>query len=620
MTSPSGLSTSSDDVEPLRAWVLAATDLVKAVNVERPVSALLNKVAAQARGLLGLDMCGVFLTKEATGQLWVHGSAGLSQQYIDRIHDETPLLVSPPRGEGLSPSVQAYTTGRTVAIPDVSSSTEMGPWRQHALQEGYQALIATPLRDGETIAGVIVGYSLHRRPFPRNQMDMLDLFAVQAGTALQAARLRDSSRAMIDELNAANAELRRQRHSLEVLDHQHRRLMQVLGNDVGAAGVVTMLSELLEASVTLEEPHGHVLASASRGTYLSPPRGSERKSESVAKALEQIRAKRAGSVKVERSNASAPPFWVSPVTLHNEVVAFLWVGGSALDLDDMGRLGLERFALAVALELSKQRNAVQVRLRLSRDLMTDLLSDVKDSDKESLVERASVMGHDLRAPHVLVVLRPDGRHVAAGRHTLQEVADNAMRQAIPGSIVGEKNGEVVVLVPSDAATGEGAVKAIVAAYQRRNEGRTVTAVIGTHVKDLTGIAASYRSARGALRLIGASKPGSTIDISALGVAALLLSHGDPRALRAFADETLSSIDEHESKGGAELIQTLRTWLNNDCSTGRTAEQLVVHANTVAYRLRKAEELLGKSLRAPAALVDLNMAFMIRDVLEETSPV
>ena len=617
MTSVSEVRTSIDDVEHLRAWVLAASDLVASVNVERPVDGLLGKVAEQARSLLGLDMCGVFLADAESGRLRIHGSSGLSQRYIDRIHNETPLFVSPPRGEILSPSVEAYTTGRTVAIPDIRSATEMGPWRQNALQEGYEALIATPLRDGERIAGVIVGYSLHQRPFPPSQVDMLDLFAVQAGTALHAARLRDASRAMIDELNIANSELRRQRHSLEVLDHQHRRLMQVLANDMGVSGVVTMLAELLEASVTLEEPHGDVLATATRGTYQAPPKGAERNAPYVVEALEQVRAKRAGSVMVQRPDSSAPSFWVSPVTLHNEVLAWLWVGGPGLDLDEMGRLGLERFAMAVALELSKQRSAVQVRLRLSRDLMADLLGDIKTGEKEPLVERGAAMGHDLKAPHTLVVLRADGRQHTSVRHSLHEVADSSLSRFAPGAIVGEKGGDVIVLVPNSAGRPAGDVaRTIAASFRRRNDGRTVTAVLGGDIRDLTEVAPSYRSARGALRLIGASRPGSVFDVSALGVASLLLSHGDTRALREFAERTLAPLAERESKGGAELIQTVRAWLECDCSTGRTAERLVVHVNTVAYRLRTVEELLGRSLRTPSVLVDLNMALMILDVVDE----
>lgn len=60
-----------------------------------------------------------------------------------------------------------------------------------------------------------------------------------------------------------------------------------------------------------------------------------------------------------------------------------------------------------------------------------------------------------------------------------------------------------------------------------------------------------------------------------------------------------------------LAATLRTYLDENGSRGRTAKRLHVHENTVAYRLRQAEELLGRSvekrtleLRVALALADL----------------
>jgi DNA-binding PucR family transcriptional regulator len=60
-----------------------------------------------------------------------------------------------------------------------------------------------------------------------------------------------------------------------------------------------------------------------------------------------------------------------------------------------------------------------------------------------------------------------------------------------------------------------------------------------------------------------------------------------------------------------LAETVRTYLDENGSRGRTAKRLHVHENTVAYRLRQAEEMLGRSvekrtleLRVALALVDL----------------
>ncbi|MDP9459719.1 MAG: helix-turn-helix domain-containing protein [Actinomycetota bacterium] len=41
--------------------------------------------------------------------------------------------------------------------------------------------------------------------------------------------------------------------------------------------------------------------------------------------------------------------------------------------------------------------------------------------------------------------------------------------------------------------------------------------------------------------------------------------------------------------------------------------LTVHANTVAYRLSRAEEVLGRDLRSMASRMELQLALTIRDV-------
>jgi DNA-binding PucR family transcriptional regulator len=54
---------------------------------------------------------------------------------------------------------------------------------------------------------------------------------------------------------------------------------------------------------------------------------------------------------------------------------------------------------------------------------------------------------------------------------------------------------------------------------------------------------------------------------------------------------LASTDETTRR----LADTLRAYLDENCSRGRTAKRLHIHENTVAYRIRQAEELLGRPL-------------------------
>jgi PucR C-terminal helix-turn-helix domain/GGDEF-like domain len=56
-----------------------------------------------------------------------------------------------------------------------------------------------------------------------------------------------------------------------------------------------------------------------------------------------------------------------------------------------------------------------------------------------------------------------------------------------------------------------------------------------------------------------------------------------------------------------LLGTLRTWFAEDGATSTAAEKMHVHRNTVRYRLRRVEELTGRSLSRPTGVAELHLA-------------
>ena len=66
-----------------------------------------------------------------------------------------------------------------------------------------------------------------------------------------------------------------------------------------------------------------------------------------------------------------------------------------------------------------------------------------------------------------------------------------------------------------------------------------------------------------------------------------------------------------------LAATVRTYLDENGSRGRTAKRLSVHENTVAYRLRQAEELLGRSVEKRT--LELRVALALAELVEEAPP-
>jgi DNA-binding PucR family transcriptional regulator len=78
------------------------------------------------------------------------------------------------------------------------------------------------------------------------------------------------------------------------------------------------------------------------------------------------------------------------------------------------------------------------------------------------------------------------------------------------------------------------------------------------------------------------------------VAPLALMSCSIELLQAWVIETLGTLADDDEQG-ARLRDTLRVFLQENGSYKTTAERLVLHKNTVQYRIRKAEEGLGHSV-------------------------
>jgi DNA-binding PucR family transcriptional regulator len=69
----------------------------------------------------------------------------------------------------------------------------------------------------------------------------------------------------------------------------------------------------------------------------------------------------------------------------------------------------------------------------------------------------------------------------------------------------------------------------------------------------------------------------------------------PRAAR-IAGDTIAPLREYDSRRNAGLVDTLRAYLDCDFNVSRSAERLIVHPNTVIYRLDRIKTLTGRDPR------------------------
>jgi sugar diacid utilization regulator len=191
---------------------------------------------------------------------------------------------------------------------------------------------------------------------------------------------------------------------------------------------------------------------------------------------------------------------------------------------------------------------------------------------------------------VIVVPEPDG---LAGSSPRVSTAATAGGSSSRGGPAGGSSSRV------GAAPGIEAIRLSTTCLARMRDlfpEAVVTIGIGGSCRDPAEIARSYGQARRTIdAVVRLGRQGQAIAFEDLGIHRLLLQVPDLKELKSFASEILGDLDRQDPQRGAELLATLACYFRENNSPQRTAQSLHVHPNTVAYRIRRVQEITGLRL-------------------------
>lgn len=241
------------------------------------------------------------------------------------------------------------------------------------------------------------------------------------------------------------------------------------------------------------------------------------------------------------------------------------------------------------------------------EAITDIL-DGREVDARSAEAR---LRHPILRHHVGVIAWSD-RPAAQGA---QETLDETLAEVV-GAL------EVTGHLPYPVGLRASAIWGTRAAALSRRELRDalkgirapdgVRLAVGGMASGLAGFRRTYREATHARRismLLGAAAPSPTTFYDDVAVEALATV--DMEQAGQFVERVLGGL----SGGGEAMMrvaETVAVYLSEGCNRARTAERMVLHGNTVRYRLNQAEELLGRRLDTDTR--DLQVALALLPVI------
>ncbi len=294
---------------------------------------------------------------------------------------------------------------------------------------------------------------------------------------------------------------------------------------------------------------------------------------------------------------------VLPVVGRDRAAAQAWVAGvCGRPLGDFERLILQQAATVVALEL--------MRLRITRDTERRLAGDVL---AEALTGR-------LHAEELAARLRPFGigDEVAVLAFAIDDpvaaepALDAALEHADVRALVAVRGSLLCAIV--DAAGRDPIELARAARAELLATHRSVRAA-ASRMADAQSLRRSFHEARCALEAVRFAN-GDAPEVASyddLGSFHLLLSLQDDEALHAYCDGVLATIEQGEPDYADELLRSLDAYLEHNGHWERAAAQVFCHRHTLRYRIRRIEELTGRSLSNPRDRIEFWLALRGREL-------
>jgi sugar diacid utilization regulator len=432
--------------------------------------------------------------------------------------------------------------------------------------------------------------------------------------------------------DAGSRQVDRENAALRELVTVYRYLSGLALQDADLAGVVRLISDRTAATVAVITQLMDVLTAAAPGVTEQKAAADVREYVVHPRLGQVLRASRLSQRALRLPKVGGmPAIIVAPILVGDEVPSYLITIDPAENLfgEDMSLLVTEHAATICGVILGRERVVAAAARRVRDDLVEGMLLG-RGRDSADVDRWAAHLGYDPSRDHNVVAIAfdlPDSGQAdaAAQRQRIWESIEHFVATRAPDAIISARESEVVVVTvepkPPKATDGVPAMDArqlAAACLARLGEQFPVARVvigIGGTCRDPREVARSYAQAQRTTQTL--RRLGRACAVSAfgdLGILRLLLQVPDLAELRSFAADVLGKLSMHEHEHKSEYLTTLACYFRENNSPQRASRLLHVHPNTVAYRVKRIEEITGLRLDNYTDRLIAQVALEILDAL------
>lgn len=572
-----------------------------------PEAALAAMTAAAGRVLAAQDLDeGLFavthtalelLAGDMAGVLLVDGDEVVMRACVGN-RELTTARLRMRRGQGLAGHV--FDTGQAAKVDDYLNNDVISDhFHALAVAEATRSAMCAPLiLDGEII-GVLEVWRRRSSTFTEREIARLVGLAELAAIALHHARLYDEREFTLREVEVAHRVLESQFRKVKDALSLQQELVQALLDGERLSGVLRLVSARTGAGVVLFDTDFDVLAACPTSLDTNILAGEVR----------------AGQRREAPSGSST--WWgahdhqtlaVRSVHVGGDLLGWLCMLTTAPAGDETVELSLTQASLTCALHHLEEQAAARARAALRDEVLLSLLSGSTD-ERRAAAARAKHVNVDLRGDlraavctfgRIAEIAETEGWSVSHGeqvRRRLLAVCESRLQSTGWLRLAARRGDTVVALLRAvDADELRAVLQTSAEELDKEVPGVAAGWGVSAPRNNPLALAEAYVEANTATRALGAVAERRVALHEELGILGLLLAGPGSLDLPRFIIDTIGPALSYDRMHGTSLVDTLRSYLDADCSQQATAARLFVHQKTVKYRLAQLQKLTGLDLR------------------------
>jgi sugar diacid utilization regulator len=371
-----------------------------------------------------------------------------------------------------------------------------------------------------------------------------------------------------------------------------KRLARAQAEKSGIVGLGRMLMERLRKSVIVTDEQGRVLSWHVIPKQPIPPQ------EKIYLPVHVVSGE--GIVKGSLNiGGQKYGFYCRSVSNHQKM-GYIWILSDKDSLSSTELDEIEYLASALLVEMAKKQEQGEL-LQYLRD---EILLNMVFNNPAQAGGLGKLWGWNLSLTYIVMIIEGKMKEHGHGFLEVRILAEDLLATRYPGIVTGMIGNCLVAMFPLQKQmrvkeSQPGAWKGIaLEAYEVLQEELSQVKLnvgVGTVYENPPSIHRSYQEAKVALeigRFLGKGERLTFFD--ELGAIRLFYNQRE-QDLKDFFTEVLGVVLKYDQQHEGSLLLTLWYYFIAQGDISKAAESLYVHVNTMRYRMRKVEELVGGSL-------------------------